>query len=452
MKSNNKRKRQNNKPQTQTKGIEAFFEQQRKRQHQLEQEAYGDPLFLGSGSMSKASAGNPNESNNVSLSSANVAVAAKQQSKLAADTTEADATDMPSKQQTHNTAATRLEPSMEKQQPQEAPFFVNGFFAKSKDMQEMQQQPDLATDPLIFDTSAYSVASWPTVDGKVVAPYSFLTEAFVIISSTTTRTTIINVLCNMLRVLLCYTRDDVLPAIWLCSNAIGASYKGIELGIGPLVLSKVLKAVSGVSGKTLKDLYNDHGDWGDVAYAAKTSVRTIVEPKPLRVKDVFDTLHAVAAAKGKGSVETKVNLVKRLVLAAKGEQIRYLIRTCVAHLRIGAVRTTVLVALARACVLTYPDNMPHGALVRRPVDSRDQVLEKLKKAEALLKECYAQCPNWDAIVPWLLECGDVGRVFERCGLTVGEHAIFQASKTISFQLTLKFYRYSFTAYAGSNHA
>ncbi|KAI9491071.1 ATP-dependent DNA ligase [Zychaea mexicana] len=279
-------------------------------------------------------------------------------------------------------------------------------------------------DPLVFDPSTYPVLDWPKntkAGNSLAAPYSFLAQAFAIIADTSSRIITVNILCNMLRVLIIHTPSDILPTLWLCSNTIGASYKGIELGIGPLVLTKSLTAVSGATRQKLHQLYKDHGDWGDVAYAVKTSVRTIVQPKPLSITGVFKTLHTVASVEGKGTVNEKCKHVQRLLLAAKDNEARYIVRTCVGNLRIGAVGTTVLVAFAKACVLSLTPSSAHPSetLIRQPTDSKEDLMRKMKRAEALLKECYAQCPNWDVILPWVLQCGDIGRIFERCGLTVG---------------------------------
>ncbi|KAI7850107.1 ATP-dependent DNA ligase [Circinella umbellata] len=321
-------------------------------------------------------------------------------------------------------------------------------------------QQSLKTDPIEFDPSTYSVSSWPKknvnirkntsnredISTKISAPYSFLAQAFAIIADTSSRIKIINILCNMLRVLIIHAPSDILPTLWLCSNTIGASYKGIELGIGPLVLTKALTAVSGATRQKLHQLYKDHGDWGDVAYAVKTSVRTIFEPKPLTITGVFDTLHTVASVEGKGTVNEKCKHIQRLLLAAKNNEAQYIVRTCVGNLRIGAVGTTVLIGFARACVLSLtppvPSSLPLSSqqqdtmkvLYRNPNDSKDELIQKMKIAEGLLKECYAQCPNWDVIVPWLLKCGDIKRIFEQCGLTVGvplRPMLGQITKTMS---------------------
>ncbi|RIA96342.1 ATP-dependent DNA ligase [Glomus cerebriforme] len=275
-------------------------------------------------------------------------------------------------------------------------------------------------DVLEFDPSKIN---W---DG-LKTPYRFLIDTFVAIEKTTSRLKIIDCLTNMLRTITYHDPESVLPAVWLSSNAIAPSYEGIELGIGSQILTKAITSVSGASSKTLKQYYIKYGDWGDVAYAAKVSVRTLMEPKPLTVGKVYDTFISISKLRGLGVVDQKTNLVKKLLISCKGEEIRYLTRTLVQNLRIGAVKTTCLIALAHAFCLTRPTNMVIG----EPLDdknrlfvedvskeSKDSLNTKLKAAEKLLKECYAQFPNYNGIVKCLLE-HPIEKLLDFCHLTVG---------------------------------
>lgn len=131
--------------------------------------------------------------------------------------------------------------------------------------------------------------------------------------------------------------------------------------------------------------------------------------------------------------------------AKKGEETRYLVRTLCQNLRVGAVRTSILTALARAVVLTPPTT-----LIKPPLESafyssaellrnikplppdikkalidfrRDELSEKCITAEALIRKVYVQRPNYDDIVRVLLEVGLDG-LAEHLPLTVGEYYTF----------------------------
>jgi DNA ligase 1 len=103
--------------------------------------------------------------------------------------------------------------------------------------------------------------------------------------------------------------------------------------------------VCGLDNAGLKTLYNKYGDPGDVAFEAKKRQSfTLRKPKPLTIKSVYDALVKIANSKGQGSQEVKQRIVERLVQDARGaEESRYIVRTLVQHLRIGAVKNTMLI-------------------------------------------------------------------------------------------------------------
>jgi DNA ligase 1 len=185
----------------------------------------------------------------------------------------------------------------------------------------------LDKDPLQFNpaTDASCAQSWSP--GKT--PYAFLTHSFILINSTRSRLKIVDYLVNTLRVVIHHDPQSLLPLVWLTTNSIAPPFEGIELNIGGSVISKALMNTSGLTGGKLKGLYAKYGDIGDVAFEAKMSVRTLITPMRLTVTGVYSTLRNIARAQGKGSAETKRQLVERLLVSAKGEEVRYIGRTLV---------------------------------------------------------------------------------------------------------------------------
>ncbi len=301
-------------------------------------------------------------------------------------------------------------------------FNVQSFSSNNTLASSSSSEMSVDMDVLDFDPS---IIDW----GGSKTPYRFLIDTFVTVEKTRRRLKIIDCLTNMLRTIIYHDPESVLPAIWLSSNAIAPSYEGIELGIGSQILTKAITSISGASSKTLKQYYDKYGDWGDVAYAAKVSVRTLMEPKPLTIGKVYNTLSSISKLKGSGVVDQKTDLVKKLLISCKGEEIRYLTRTLVQNLRIGAVKTTCLIALAHAFCLTRPTNMAiseslddKNCLFVEVInkESRDSLNDKLKSAEKLLKECYAQFPNYNGIVKCLLE-HPIEKLLDFCHLRVGNY-------------------------------
>ena len=277
--------------------------------------------------------------------------------------------------------------------------------------------------PLTFDPSEYIPdlkKHWAAEGGD--ASYALLTRCFVLINSTQSRIKIVDTLVNCLRTIIEGDPESLLPAVWLATNSISPSYISLELGLGGSAISKALKKVCGLDGSGLKTLYNKYGDAGDVAFEAKKKQSfTLQKPKPLSIKSVYQLLVKIANSKGTGSIEQKQKFVERLVQDARGaEESRYIVRTLCQHLRIGAVKTTMLIALSRAFLLSRPP----GA----NCNLRDRSdLQKLKKdelalvwghAEEMVKGCFARRPNYNDLVPALLEIGVCDELLLRCGLAL----------------------------------
>jgi DNA ligase-1 len=277
--------------------------------------------------------------------------------------------------------------------------------------------------PLEFDPSKYIPdlqKHWVTDGG--LATYALLTRCFILINSTTSRIKIVDTLVNLLRTIIEGDPDSLLPAVWLATNAISPPYIDLELGLGGSAISKALKKVCGLDNAGLKVLNNKYGDAGDVAFEAKKKQSfTLRKPKPLTIKSVFDSLVKIANSKGNGSVENKQRIVERLVQDARGaEESRYIVRTLVQHLRIGAVKTTMLIALSRAFMISRPPNADFE--LREQSDlaklKKEELAEIYSRNEEIVKACFARRPNYNDLIPALLEIGVCDELLLRCGLAL----------------------------------
>jgi DNA ligase-1 len=277
--------------------------------------------------------------------------------------------------------------------------------------------------PLKFEPPKYIPTlkqHWAADSGH--ASYALLTRCFVLVNATTSRIKIIDTLVNLLRTIIESDPESLLPAVWLATNSIAPPYVDMELGLGGSAISKALKKVYGLDSAGLKLLYSKHGDPGDVAFEAKKKQSfTLRKPKPLTIQNVYSSLVRIATSKGQGSQEAKQRLVERLLQDSRGaEESRYIVRTLVQHLRIGAVRTTMLIALGRAVLLSKPEGSEYPT---RPVEElaklkKEDLAEVYTKAEEIVKACFARHPSYADLVPALLEVGICEELLLRCGLTL----------------------------------
>ena len=199
-----------------------------------------------------------------------------------------------------------------------------------------------------------------------------------------------------------------------------------------------MKNVCGLDSKALKALYDKVGDAGDVAFEAKKRQSfTLRKPKPLTIRGVYQSLVKIAKTQGTGSGEIKQRVVDRLLQDARGaEESRYIVRTLCQHvsstfyklssladdrkLRIGAVKTTMLIAISRAFLLSRPYNADFP--VRSPAElaalKKEDLVEVWSKAEEIVKACFAKRPNYNDLIPVLLEIGVCEELLIRCGLAM----------------------------------
>ncbi|KAE8353564.1 ATP-dependent DNA ligase [Aspergillus coremiiformis] len=275
--------------------------------------------------------------------------------------------------------------------------------------------------PLTFDSTRYAEelkGHWSSESGN--ASYALLTRAFVLANATTSRIKIVDTLVNFLRVLVEADPSSVLPAVWLATNSISPPYAEMELGLGGSSISKALKKIYGLNSQGLKTLYDRHGDAGDVAFEAKKRQSfTLMKPKPLTIKGVYQSLQKIAISKGTGSQETKQRIVEKLLQDTRGaEESRYIVRTLVQNLRIGAVKTTMLIALARAFLYSKPSGADYAVRPQQELArlKKEDLNEVYNNAEEIIKASYARHPDYNDLIPCLLDIGVTEEILVRCGL------------------------------------
>ncbi|EON67013.1 DNA ligase 1 [Coniosporium apollinis CBS 100218] len=278
--------------------------------------------------------------------------------------------------------------------------------------------------PLTFNPSRYISelqGHWDKESGGR-ATYALLTRCFILVNETRSRIKIVDTLVNLLRTIIEGDPESLLPAVWLATNSISPPYIDLELGLGGSAISKALRKVCGLDAQGLRKLYDKYGDAGDVAFEAKKRQSfTLRKPKPLTIRGVFDSLVKIANSKGTGSVDIKQGIVERLLQDARGaEESRYVVRTLVQHLRIGAVKTTMLIGLARAFMLSKPPNADF--LIRSQAElaalDKPSLADVYAKNEEIVKACFARRPNYNDLIPTLLEIGVCDELLLRCGLAL----------------------------------
>uniref|UniRef100_A0A0D3ESL3 DNA ligase n=1 Tax=Oryza barthii TaxID=65489 RepID=A0A0D3ESL3_9ORYZ len=193
------------------------------------------------------------------------------------------------------------------------------------------------------------------------APYLHLARTFDLVEREKGKIKTTAMLCNMFRSLLALSPDDVLPAVYLCTNKISPDHENIE--------------ALGSSRSKIHEMYKTFGDLGDVAQECRQNQMLLAPPRPLSIRDVFSTLRKL-----------------------REMEMKFLVRTLVRNLRIGVMMKTILPALAHAVVID-------GKYSNSPVLSLEGIKPQLQELSTEVAEAYNVIPNLDLLIPSLLREG-----------------------------------------------
>ncbi|XP_014479873.1 PREDICTED: DNA ligase 1 isoform X2 [Dinoponera quadriceps] len=250
-------------------------------------------------------------------------------------------------------------------------------------------------------------------------PYSAFTRTLELIEKTSARLKIIEILSNYFRSVIVLSPTDLLPSVYLCLNQLAPAYEGIELGVAD---TNLMKAIAQCTGRTLAQIKADVqqiGDLGMVAESSRSNQRTMFQPAPLTVPNVYAKLKEIAQMTGHSSLAKKLDKIQTLFVACRNIEAKYLIRSLAGKLRIGLAEQSVLQALALACAMTPPEQSYPPEIVNASKEmSSERFKEKYDEIALILKTTYCECPNYNLIIPVLLEDG-IKTLPSKCKLTPG---------------------------------
>ncbi|XP_064462893.1 DNA ligase 1-like isoform X2 [Ornithodoros turicata] len=266
-----------------------------------------------------------------------------------------------------------------------------------------------------------SKASYHPVDDAIwkageKVPYLALAKTLEKIDSISARLKMIETLCNFFRSVIVLTPEDLIYAVYLCLNKLAPDYRGLELGVGESLLVKALAEATGRTPDKIKAEVTVKGDLGLVAESSRSNQRIIFAPAPLVMSNVFAKLKSIAQMTGNMVQSKKVDIIKGLLVACRQSEARFLVRSLGGKLRIGLAESSLLTALAHACVLTPPQKK--DVLDTSKTMGSDALKKLLEESTLLLKTTYCECPDYDRIVAVLLEEG-LEKLPEHCFLSPG---------------------------------
>ncbi|OCT72895.1 DNA ligase 1 isoform X1 [Xenopus laevis] len=250
-------------------------------------------------------------------------------------------------------------------------------------------------------------------------PYLAVARTFERIEEESARLKNIETLSNFLRSVIALTPEDLLPCIYLCLNRLGPAYEGLELGIGETILMKAVAQATGRQLEKIKAEAQEKGDLGLVAESSRSNQRTMFTPPKLMASGVFGKLKDIARMTGNASMNKKIDIIKGLFVACRHSEARYIARSLGGKLRIGLAEQSVLSSIAQAVCLTPPGrDAPPTVMDAGKGMSADSRKSWIEEKAMILKQTFCELPNYDAIIPILLEHG-IDDLPKHCRLTPG---------------------------------
>jgi DNA ligase-1 len=176
--------------------------------------------------------------------------------------------------------------------------------------------------------------------------YSVLSDVYEKLESTSAKLKKTDILAELFS----KTPPELLSKVVLLSiGRVFPSYSQAELGVATQLMLRAIAKATGFSTRKLEEMFKETGDLGlTIEKCIKDKKQTILFKKPLTVEKVFDNLQKIAFATGAGSQERKLNLIAELLVSAKPEEARYIVRTVLGELRIGVAEGIVRDAIAKA--------------------------------------------------------------------------------------------------------
>lgn len=186
------------------------------------------------------------------------------------------------------------------------------------------------TDPPSAVTSKLIQLPTPAAGGpprSLSAPFSLLAKLCAKMEDEKGRLKLRDMMCRALHRLAVEYPSDLLFAVRFLSGELeDPHHPSSELGVGYRIIGNAVKEALNISDKALRAASRKHGDLGLAAQEARQSRRLLFSPAPLTIDGVAKAFRRIAAAGGKGGVQAKTAILKKLLVAAQGVEVCYLIR------------------------------------------------------------------------------------------------------------------------------
>ncbi len=176
--------------------------------------------------------------------------------------------------------------------------------------------------------------------------YSEFVEVYEALASTSKKLEKTAILAGFLKKL---DKEGRKEWIYLLRGKVLPDYDSREFGISRQLAMKAIANAFGISSDEIAGKFNKIGDLGEIArFYVEKRKQSVLFSNKLEVGKVFETLHKLFDLEGKGSVDKKMDLIAELLNSADGNEAKYIVRTLLGDLRVGAADALLVDAIAHA--------------------------------------------------------------------------------------------------------
>lgn len=137
-------------------------------------------------------------------------------------------------------------------------------------------------------------------------------------------------------------KEDLKKVIYLLHGRVFPEWDAREIGMSSMLIIKSLVSITGENKEKIIKSWKKLGDLGLVAEELiKEKKQKTFFSEELTVKKVFEDLGKIASLEGQGTVSRKIALVSGLLNHARPLEARYIVRTVIGALRVGAQEGTI---------------------------------------------------------------------------------------------------------------
>lgn len=240
--------------------------------------------------------------------------------------------------------------------------------------------------------------------------YSFLVEMYERLCKTTKRLEKTYYIAELIKQT---PTEELEQILLLLEGRVFHPWEEAKIGMASRLVLKAIAVASGMPLDTVEKEWKHTGDLGQTAhnFMAKKKQSTLFS-RELTVTKVFTNLRKIAELEGQGTVDKKIQYCTELLTSAQPLEAKYIIRTVLEELRVGAgsgsVRDAIvwssfppvegIVYRCEPCRAWMPP--PHCLLCKKALDTAGTATtQKMKRLEVTDVSLLKRLEKYDVIIP-----------------------------------------------------